>query len=304
MADRITNPLNAYESTLSAEMSSVASSMTISDVTGLDDPFYLVIEPDSPTQREYVYVSVLTGSVATVPERYLTGSAAGSGLTHLTGSVVRMVANSQIIADLNDRIDAVTSDHGALTGLLDDDHTMYLLDKTSGGVAAEVPTHNHSAAAEAGLVSFVGVRAGRVTTEFQIASGSFAAVEWNAETFDSNAFHDNSTNPTRLTVPAGLAGKYAVHGLLLMPGAAIGSGGASRQIRIRKNGTTNMASSIIPIEAADASIVSMGIELYSLVDLAATDYVELMGLQDTGGTVDVTADDTAGAFFEMHLVGV
>ncbi len=66
MVDRETNLLNAYESTLSVEMTSVASAMTITDVTNLNDPFYLVIEPDSATQREYVFVSVLTGSVATV----------------------------------------------------------------------------------------------------------------------------------------------------------------------------------------------------------------------------------------------
>ena len=132
MVDRETNLLNAYESTLSVEMTSVASAMTITDVTNLNDPFYLVIEPDSATQREYVFVSVLTGSVATVPERYLPGSAATSGLTHPVGSVVRMVAMSQHIEDINDRTDDLQSqvtalgDHGGLTGLADDDHTQYL----------------------------------------------------------------------------------------------------------------------------------------------------------------------------------
>lgn len=44
-------------------------------------------------------------------------------------------------------------DHGGdIAGLLDDDHTQYLKEKASGGVAAEVPTHNHSSAAEAGTV--------------------------------------------------------------------------------------------------------------------------------------------------------
>lgn len=43
-------------------------------------------------------------------------------------------------------------DHGSLLGLGDDDHTQYLKEKVSGGVASEVPTHNHSTAAEAGTV--------------------------------------------------------------------------------------------------------------------------------------------------------
>ena len=45
------------------------------------------------------------------------------------------------------------TDHGALTGLTDDDHTQYLLDKASGGVAAEVPTHTHANSANAGTVA-------------------------------------------------------------------------------------------------------------------------------------------------------
>lgn len=45
-------------------------------------------------------------------------------------------------------------DHGlALNGLLDDDHTQYLKEKGSGGLAAEVPTHDHSGAGEAGTVA-------------------------------------------------------------------------------------------------------------------------------------------------------
>jgi len=43
-------------------------------------------------------------------------------------------------------------DHGALAGLADDDHTQYLKEKASGGLAAEIPIHDHSEAAEAGTV--------------------------------------------------------------------------------------------------------------------------------------------------------
>ena len=45
-------------------------------------------------------------------------------------------------------------DHGAaLAGLADDDHGQYLKEKASGGTAAEVPTHTHEDAANAGTVS-------------------------------------------------------------------------------------------------------------------------------------------------------
>lgn len=44
------------------------------------------------------------------------------------------------------------TDHGALTGLVDDDHLQYLKEKASGGTAAETPVHTHQAAAEAGTL--------------------------------------------------------------------------------------------------------------------------------------------------------
>ena len=46
-----------------------------------------------------------------------------------------------------------TTDHGALSGLGDDDHTQYLKEKASGGVAAEIPLHDHSSDDEGGTVS-------------------------------------------------------------------------------------------------------------------------------------------------------
>lgn len=44
-----------------------------------------------------------------------------------------------------------TVDHGVLTGLTDDDHTIYLKEKASGGTAAEVPAHTHATAAQGGI---------------------------------------------------------------------------------------------------------------------------------------------------------
>ena len=50
-------------------------------------------------------------------------------------------------------LQAGTLDHGlALTGLTDDDHTIYLKEEASGGTAAEVPDHTHVSAAQAGAI--------------------------------------------------------------------------------------------------------------------------------------------------------
>lgn len=121
MADRETNVTNAYESTLAAELSAVAGSAELSDATGLTAPFYLVIEPDDAGQREYVYVSALAGTTATLDERYLSGSAAASGLVHPVGAVVRHAFVAQHLVDINDRVDAA-GDHSQLTNITNDDH--------------------------------------------------------------------------------------------------------------------------------------------------------------------------------------
>ena len=46
-----------------------------------------------------------------------------------------------------------TVDHGALSGLTDDDHTIYLKEKASGGAASEIPLHDHSGSTEAGAIA-------------------------------------------------------------------------------------------------------------------------------------------------------
>ena len=44
-------------------------------------------------------------------------------------------------------------DHGGLAGLTDDDHTQYLKEEASGGLASEVPDHTHADASQAGTVA-------------------------------------------------------------------------------------------------------------------------------------------------------
>lgn len=128
MVNQRTTLTNAFETTLTAQLDGTSLSMTVADATGLDDTydFYLVIDPDSATKREYVECNDVTASVITIAtgRRYLAGSAQGSGITHDSGAVVRMVPLAQHIEDLNDRVDTL-GDHGGLTGLTDDDHTQY-----------------------------------------------------------------------------------------------------------------------------------------------------------------------------------
>lgn len=60
----------------------------------------------------------------------------------------------------------------------------------------------------AGAGSFVGAKAYRATSAQTITTATWTPVQFNAEDFDTNTYHDNSTNPSRFTVPSGKGGYY------------------------------------------------------------------------------------------------
>jgi len=121
MTAQETNLFNAFETTLTATMGSSDTTFSVNAVTDsypttLSAPFYIVINPDSATNREVILVTAVdTGTkqlTTTVPNRYLQGSAASSGLSHSSGQTVRMAPLQQHIEDINDRVDTIINEAG------------------------------------------------------------------------------------------------------------------------------------------------------------------------------------------------
>jgi len=121
MTAQETNLFNAFETTLTATMGSSDTTFSVNAVsdsypTTLSAPFYIVINPDSATNREVILVTAVdTGTkqlTTSVPNRYLPGSAASSGLSHSSGQTVRMAPLQQHIEDINDRVDTVINEDG------------------------------------------------------------------------------------------------------------------------------------------------------------------------------------------------
>ena len=125
MTAQETNLLNAFETTLTATAGASDLTFTVNTVTDsagntLTAPCYLVLNPDSSTSREVILVtSINTGTktltLDNINKRYLTGSAATSGLSHASGSTVRMSPLQQHIEDINDRVDALPTDSSTTT---------------------------------------------------------------------------------------------------------------------------------------------------------------------------------------------
>ena len=134
MAAQETKLFNAYESTLTATAGASDLTFTVNSVTAptavtLVAPFYLVLNPDSSTNREVVLITSLNTGTKTltcdnINKRFLDGSAANSGLSHASGSTVRMSPVEQHIEDLNARVDTIINEDGTAvntTLFLDED---------------------------------------------------------------------------------------------------------------------------------------------------------------------------------------
>jgi hypothetical protein len=136
MTAQETKLLNAFETTLSTTLGASGTTATLTAVTdaasnNIEAPCYLVIEPDSSTNREYVLVSAINVGTKTITlgdggssYRFLKGSSASSGLSHASGSTIRYVPMAQHIEDINDRVDTIINEAGTAvntTLFLDED---------------------------------------------------------------------------------------------------------------------------------------------------------------------------------------
>jgi hypothetical protein len=84
----------------------------------------------------------------------------------------------------------------------------------------------------AGGSTYSGVSAYRSSSQ-TLTGNAYTAIQWNAEHWDTNTYHDNSTNPSRFTVPTGKAGYYSYKFNL-----GIGAITGDNYFHIRVNGTT------------------------------------------------------------------
>jgi hypothetical protein len=130
---------------------------------------------------------------------------------------------------------------------------------------------------------FVGVFGYR-SSNLSIANNTFTvSVNFNAEDYDTDAFHSTSTNTTRFTVPTGLAGKYLVTASLSY--AANATGIRACYINRNSNGTiTTFAGNIYDNVG---SILSTTVSASAIVDLAEADFIEIEAYQNSGAALNV-----------------
>jgi len=118
-------------------------------------------------------------------------------------------------------------------------------------------------------------------------------VTWDAEFFDTNAYHSTSTNTSRLTVPSGKAGKYLIQATITLAQSATGI----RKLSFYKNGSLFSIPFLIP--ATGDPFNATGV---SIANLAEGDYIECYFEQSSGSAKDLSGTTTASSF-SLNLLG-
>jgi len=113
------------------------------------------------------------------------------------------------------------------------------------------------------------------------------------ETFDTDGFHDNVTNNTRITIPTGLGGYYRV---TANSGFLVNASGR-RIMAIALNGTN-----VSQIETSANAAAEPAASLTDTYSLSAGDYLEINVFQTSGGNLN-TSGAAIREFFQVERIG-
>lgn len=227
---------------------------------GASNTGYVEFNAANGNRQGYIGFSSTTGAGDTGTIPYIAGQHQFTGAVNLNGTTSPLLANGS--------------------------------DGTSGQVltsagAGATPTWTTPAGS-----SFKGALVGR-TTNITITGSSETAIPFTTETYDTDGFHDNVTNNTRLTIPSG------VNYVVLTAGIAYtDAGGSTYQIQIKKNGTTTNSGLGRVVVPGDGSVTLMYNLSSAPVSVTAGDYFEVTFFHPT-----TNIDVQSTSWFGIQVVG-
>lgn len=112
-----------------------------------------------------------------------------------------------------------------------------------------------------------------------LTTATYTAITLNSERWDDDGYHSTSVNTSRLTAP--VSGRYHIGASLGFASNATGV----RQLLLQVNGTTVIARD----ERGAVNGDNTRITIHTLYELAAGDYVEMVGYQSSGGNLATEA---------------
>lgn len=136
----------------------------------------------------------------------------------------------------------------------------------------------------------------RMSANQSIANNTVVNLSFNTENVDTNAFHDNSTNPDRITIPSAFNGRYARIGAAV---AFDANATGKRLVEITKNGsatTPRLFRSLTTMAITDW--VTIEVKSPPLL-LATGDYFAVNVYQNSSSSLDVISSVTS---FEIEIL--
>ena len=212
---------------------------------------------------------LLTATAADTPARLAVGtnnhtliadSSAATGLSYAAGSKATLTTTGDILyassANTPQRL-GIGSSGQVLT------------------VASGIPSWAATASS-----AFVGCNI-YLSSNQSIATATATAIQFNAKTFDTDNFHDNSTNNTRVTIPSGKGGKY-----LFTAWANLETNGTGyRNLELLKNGSSLTGSWSIGFTPNAHGYA--GFCGAVVINLSAGDYMEVLFTQTSGSNKNI-----------------
>ena len=144
--------------------------------------------------------------------------------------------------------------------------------------------------------TFVGAHATKTANQ-SLANVTLTAVTFDGtDILDTDSFHNPASNNSRMTIPAGLGGKYLIQAQIQWSSNSTGG----REVQIYKNGAT-----VLQYIQEDAE-GSLNMSISGTYGLVATDFVEIRAYQSSGGALDIWASNsgyTNGTSFQITYLG-
>jgi len=136
------------------------------------------------------------------------------------------------------------------------------------------------------------------STNQSISNATYTYMNFDTELIDTDGFHSTSTNTDRITIPAGLAGKYMIVQQMRFDSNSTGF----RRADIDLNASTSLAVAT----ANGVNGVATVITATAIQNLSVGDIVRAEVYQTSGGALNATGDNgtgNSGNFLAVYYLG-